>query len=155
MVKFNLKFQIYPILNCLLDNSPTIQIWQGLHETFLKWVLGTIWDTLNHNYWRYWQLFFCPNHQICNQNPKLGFSNLVQKSILALLRSLFIWGFIDVKIQFHFYPRPVLAFGSCHCLCLSVWMCVSGCQLVRSTTRHGDTCSSYNQIWTRSAKHLG
>ena len=59
----------------------------------------------------------CPH----NKSPQIIQSaNLDKTCILALLRSLLIWGLIELDFQFHFYLRPVLTFGYRRCLYLSV-----------------------------------
>ena len=64
----------------------------------------------------------------------------------------------------HFYPRPVLAFGYCRCLRLSVCVCVRPCvnhELVRAITHHPSQLGSPNldhrckRPWLRSLLFLG
>ena len=76
------------------------------------------------------------------------------------------WGLSHEDLRCHNYPRPVLAFGYCHCLRL--WVCVSVCvclcinhELVRPIT-HGPFklgSPNLNQIcktpWSRSLLFLG
>ena len=72
--------------------------------------------------------------------------------------------FVGWKVLFFFYPRPVLAFGYCRCLRLSVCVCVRPCvnhELVRAITHDPYQLGSPNldrkckRPWLRSLLFWG
>ena len=106
---------------------------QGLCSTFSKWVPGTIWDTMNHDYWRYHvtYFFFCiPTNNICIKKPpifaltktlRLFYSSMNGKrgkirSKFSLCDKLFRWLF--TQFCRFFSPYPLLFMRFCP---LCVW----------------------------------
>ena len=94
--------------------------------------------------------------------------NLCGKMTTRDRKFIILWSSACTDAMFHFYPRPVMAFGYCRCLRLSVCVCVCMCvcvsvnhQFVRTITCHPLKLQSPNldqkckRPWLRSLLFLG